>query len=261
MKYYYVVGNKASKSLSPIIFNHWFKKYKIKAKYKYLQLNNNNFDKKILEKLKDKKTGGLNITIPFKQKIIKHLDILDSHSKKINAVNCVSKTNKIKGSNTDWEGYYRSLPKFKNPKKTKVVLIGYGGASLAIHYVLKKNGFRNIYILNRSKKRINFEKNIKYTLSLSKLKKHLPDADLIINTTPLNPIKHNDIKLVRKKTIISDIVYYPKETKFLKTFPKNKKVYGISMLLYQAVSCFNLWFSFKPSINKNLIKILDKKLT
>ena len=90
MKKLYVVGNKASKSLSPTIFNYWFKKYKIDAQYNYLQLNKKNFDKKITNTLKDKDVKGLNITIPFKKNIIKHTETLDVHSKRINAVSCMT---------------------------------------------------------------------------------------------------------------------------------------------------------------------------
>ena len=154
MNNYYVVGNKASRSLSPTIFNYWFKKYKIKAKYKFLELDENSFDKRILEKIKEKNTKGLNITIPFKKKIIKHLNNLDKHSKEINAVNCVSIGGRTKGINTDWIGYYNTLPKNKNLRKKKVLLIGYGGAALAIHYVLMIKGFKNITIVNRSKKKL-----------------------------------------------------------------------------------------------------------
>ena len=70
---------------------------------------------------------GLNITIPFKQKIIKHLDELDKHSKKINAVNCVVIKKKIKGINTDWIGYYKTIPK-KNIYKL-------GGIPLLVHVI------------------------------------------------------------------------------------------------------------------------------
>ena len=117
MKKFYVIGSKASNSLSPIIFNYWFNKYKIKATYKYLQLNNNNFDLKIKETLKDKDLVGLNITIPFKQKIIKHIDSLNKHSRQINAVNCLTVRSKIIGTNTDWMGYFKTLPKNESLKK------------------------------------------------------------------------------------------------------------------------------------------------
>ena len=96
MKKFYVVGNKSSKSLSPTIFNYWFKKYNINAKYGFIELNIKNFDKKIKEILDNKDIGGLNITIPFKQTIIKHIDNLDQHAKKINAVNCVTVNEKKK---------------------------------------------------------------------------------------------------------------------------------------------------------------------
>ena len=260
MKKFYVVGDKVSKSLSPFIFNYWFKKYKINGSYGYLEINNKNFNKKIKETLKNKNVYGLNITIPFKQKIIRHLDGLEINAKKINAVNCVSKTHKTKGFNTDWEGYFKTLPKIKNLKKKKIILIGYGGAALAIHYMLKTKGFKNIIIFNRTKKTLYFEKKKSHTLSTNKLSNYIMGAELIINTTPTNPINTKLKKLVSKDTLLSDIVYTPKETGFLKSFPNNKKIYGISMLLEQAILSFNLWFGFKPTLDTGLMKAISKKI-
>ncbi len=260
MKSFYVIGNKSSKSLSPLIFNYWFKKYKIKARYGHIQLSTKNFDKKINQILKEKNTYGLNITIPFKEKIINYIDSLDKHSKEITAVNCLTLGKKSRGENTDWIGYYKTLPRKKNINKMNILIIGYGGAAMAIHYVFVLRGFKNITIINRSKKILKFENSKKYTVSFTKIKKHLPQADIIINTTPLNPIDKKMVKLIRKKTIVSDIVYYPKETKFLKLFPDNPKIYGISMLIQQAVPCFKRWFGFSPVVDKKLLNILDKKL-
>ena len=260
MNKYFVVGSQTSKSLSPIIFNYWFKKYSIKANYGFLELNNKNFDKKLVEIFKNKSVKGLNITIPFKQKIIKHIDVLDTHSQKINAVNCVQINKRIKGVNTDWAGYYKTLPKKRSLKKNKVLLIGYGGAALAIHYVLKTKGFKDISVINRTKKKLMFENKTKYTIGINRLDKYLGCADLIINTTPTNPIKNKDKKRVNTKSILSDIVYSPKETEFLKNFPNNKKIYGITMLVEQARLCFKLWFGFMPSPDLKLIAMLDKKI-
>ena len=95
---------------------------------------------------------------------------------------------------------------------------------------------------------------------MERLGDHLHNSHLIINTVPINPIKPEWKILVNKSALISDIVYKPKETKFLKAFPDNKKIYGISMLLQQAVPCFKKWFGFIPTIDKKLIQILDKKL-
>ena len=163
MKKLYVVGNKVSKSLSPIIFNYWFKKYNIKASYGYLELTEKNFHRKIREVLGKKDTLGLNVTIPFKNKIIKHLGKIDAHAKKIGAVNCVTNKKTINGTNTDWTGYYKTLPNIKKTKNKKVVILGYGGASHAIHYVLKKMGFTDILIFNRSKKKIKYSNKTEYT--------------------------------------------------------------------------------------------------
>ena len=259
MKKFYVVGNKASKSLSPTIFNHWFKKYNINAKYDFLELSPDTFDEKIKAVKKEKDVFGINITIPFKQKIIKHTKILDRDAKKIKAVNCLTLKPINKGSNTDWIGYLNTLPKDKNLKKENIIIIGYGGAALAIHYLFKKKGCKKINIFNRTKRKIRYETKTKYTINLNKIKKYLPSATLIVNTTPLNPLNKEEIELIEKKTTISDIVYSPKQTNFLKKFPKNEKIFGISMLIEQAVISFELWFGFKPKVDLKLMKLLDKK--
>ena len=260
MKKFYVIGNKTSKSLSPPIFNYWFKKYKIKAKYDYVELNNNTFDKKIKEILKDDALCGMNVTIPFKKEIMKYIHVFDKHSKKINAVNCVSiKKNKIKGINTDWKGYFKSLPNRKNFKRHKTIIIGYGGAALAIHYVLQSKGFQNITVFNRSRKKLRFTNRAKFTKNISLLEQHLISAKFIINTVPRNLIKKDSTKLISETALLSDIVYKPKETNFLKLFPKNKKVYGIQMLLEQARLSFDFWFGYMPEVDKKLLEILEKK--
>ena len=260
MKKFYVVGTNTSKSLSPVIFNYWFKKYQIKAKYSYLELSNRSFDKKIKDSIENKNIHGLNITIPFKQKIMKHVNVFDTHSKKINAVNCVSIKSTVFGANTDWEGYYKTLPKIKNIKKKEVLIIGYGGAALAIHYVLLKKGFKKIHIVNRTKKKISFVKKTEYTKPTNTIGKYLKTASIIINTTPTNPIDQKNKKLINKNVLLSDIVYYPKETPFLKSFPYNKKIYGIEMLLEQAALCFKLWFGFIPKADPELKRILNNKI-
>ncbi len=260
MKRYYVIGDKVSKSLSPTIFNYWFNKYNIRAKYGFIEIKQSQFDNKISEVLKKNKVSGLNVTIPYKEQIIKHINILDKHSKTINAVNCVTINSKIKGTNTDWEGYFKTLPRRKNIRNKKIVLIGYGGAALAIHYVLKHKGFKNIVVFNRSRKQLKFENKKKYTLDMKKINSHIRDAYLIINSNPKNPLNRKTSKLVSKKTILSDIVYKPKHTAFLKSFPCNEKIYGIAMLIEQAALSFKTWYGFKPNIDLSLVNILERKI-
>ena len=139
-------------------------------------------------------------------------------------------------------------------------MIGYGGAALAIHYVLQLRGFQDVLIFNRSRKKLRFTKGVKYTKNINLLEEHLSSAKFIINTIPINLLKKNSAKLINNTTLLSDIVYKPKETKFLKLFPKNKKVYGIQMLLEQARLSFDLWFGFVPEIDKKLLEALEKKI-
>ena len=102
----YVIGTKVDKSLSPLIFNHWFKKYKINATYKFKVIKEKNFNREIKKVLKEKNLCGLNITIPYKEKILKKMHGLDAPAKTIKAVNCVTiKNKKYYGSNTDWSGF------------------------------------------------------------------------------------------------------------------------------------------------------------
>ena len=259
MKYFFVIGNKTSKSLSPTIFNYWFKKYNIKAKYSFVEVEKKNLNKTILKKIYDKKTTGFNVTIPFKKEIIKHLDTINSHSKKIGAVNCVTVGRKTKGTNTDWVGYLNSIKELKINKNKNILILGYGGAAQAILYGFFLKGFESVAVFNRSKKLIMLGKTRRYTKKYSLIDNYLSGADLIINTTPTNPLNKKQTKLVGIKTVVSDIVYKPKNTPFLNNFKKNKKIYGVSMLIEQASPCFFKWFGFKPKVDKGLLKILNNK--
>ena len=260
MKEFFVIGNQASKSLSPLIFNHWFKKYKIKAKYSYVEVSQAKFDETLIKKVQEKNTRGFNVTIPYKKKIFKHLNTKSLHAKKIGAVNCVTIGKKIKGTNTDWLGYLGSIKGFKINKNKKILILGYGGAAQAIFYGFSTKGYKNILVFNRSKKAIKIKGIKKFTKKYSLIEKHLKDCYLIINTTPTNPLNKKQEKKISKKTILSDIVYSPKETAFLKNFNENKKIYGISMLIEQAALCFYQWFGFVPKLDKKLIKKIHSKI-
>jgi len=269
----YVVGTKVDKSLSPLIFNYWFKKYKIKARYEFKVIKENNFNKEIKEILKEKNLCGINITIPFKEKIIKKMDKLDKASKAIKAVNCVTiKNNKYSGSNTDWLGFKETLASTLIEKKIniedhkKVVLIGYGGAAKAVLYSLSLMGpiwKKNTLVFNRSKKKINSPfVSQKTTISLNKIQNHLSESFLIINTTPRNILQDLKIKKINTRVVVCDIVYKPKQTKFLKHFTKPiAKVYGINMLINQAKPCFLKWFGVRPSLDKTLMNKLLKEIS
>tara|TARA_B110000438_G_scaffold296100_1_gene340246 strand:+ start:231 stop:1025 length:795 start_codon:yes stop_codon:yes gene_type:complete len=264
MKNFYVIGNNTSKSLSPLIFNYWFKKNKINAKYLFKQIQTRNFEKEIKIILAQKNTFGINITIPFKEKIIPFLFSSDKHSKKIGAVNCITKSNKgWVGKNTDWIGFGKSLKQNNNKiNKKKALIIGYGGASKAIIYFLIKENYKKVMVFNRSKKNTDYlKKETSLQIKdLNDLAKNIKNADIIINTTPINVFNTSLKTRIQKKTTGYDVVYKPKETDFLKNFNEDKRAHGIYMLLYQAAPCFKEWFGFTPKIDKELIDIIEKKI-
>ena len=154
MKQFFVIGDKASKSLSPVIFNYWFKKYKVSAHYSFVEVTKENFNKTLTKKLKEKNIKGFNVTIPFKKNILKHVDSKTIHAQKIGAVNCVTVGKKIKATNTDWIGYLNSIKNEKIKKNKNILILGYGGAAQAIYYGLGLKGYKNINVFNRSKKAI-----------------------------------------------------------------------------------------------------------
>ena len=260
MKEFFVIGNQASNSLSPLIFNHWFKKYKIKAKYSYVEVDDIEFDNIVSKKLKNKNTRGFNVTIPYKKRIFKHLKSKNVHAKQIGAVNCVAVGKKTKGINTDWIGYLGSIKNTNIKKSGKILILGFGGAAQAIFYGFSKKGYKNILVFNRSKKAIKTRGRNRFTKKYSLIDRHLKEADLIVNTTPTNPLNRKQTKLIKSSTIISDIVYKPKETAFLKNFKENKKIYGIFMLIEQAIPCFHYWFGFSPDIDNVLIKKINSEI-
>lgn len=257
-----VVGSHVSESLSPIIFNYWFKKYKINASYSFKEIKPQNFEEEIKYIFADESLAGFNITIPFKELIINKVDSLNKHSFKIGAVNCVSKVkNKWVGKNTDWSGFYKSIEGAvkKNNLQTAIVL-GYGGASKGVLYALENLNFKTINIYNRTQNKIRHLVGKKgyIVLDESDLEKKLYTSDIIINTTPTNIINNmlTDTKPIDAPAC--DIVYRPKETEFLSCFTKNKRIYGISMLINQAAPCFEEWFGVKPVADEGLFRVLDR---
>jgi len=182
------------------------------------------------------------------------------HATQIGAVNCVLVGTNTKGINTDWIGYMGSIKNTKIKKSGKILILGFGGAAQAIFYGFSKKKYKNIIVFNRSRKAIKTSGANRFTKKYSLIDKHLKEADLIINTTPTNPLNRKQTKLIKTSTIISDIVYKPKETAFLKNFKENKKIYGISMLIEQAIPCFHYWFGFSPDVDSELLNKINSKI-
>ena len=235
-KNYGLIGTKLKHSFSKDYFERKFKSLNYKNhSYKNFEINNLNSLRELISK---NNISGLNVTIPFKEQILNYIDDLDDSAEKIGSINTIKvNKNKITGFNTDADGFEKSFkPLIEN--RNSAIILGNGGASKAIQYVLTKNKI-NFKVISRSGK-------IKYE-NLSNL--DIINNLILINTTPLGmyPNVHSFPKipynLLSEKHLVYDLVYNPKETVFLKKARKQKcKVSnGYQMLLNQADLSWKIW--------------------
>lgn len=254
-KLYCLIGNPISKSLSPYIHNNNFKYNDINAVY--LSFNVENLSDSIVG-IKTLGIKGFNVTIPYKEDIIRYLDEIDPLAEKIGAVNTVKNIDgKLIGFNTDGTGF---LEIFKNKninlKDKNILILGAGGAARAISFALASENVKSIAITNRNKDRAiglieEIKKNYKNLNAYCIEKKYVKDIyDIVINTTPIGmypnidktPIDTSDFS---KNTIIYDIIYKPKETLFLRGAKEEGKmtINGLDMLINQAILSEKIWIS------------------
>ena len=131
-----------------------------------------------------------------------------------------------------------------------------------ILYALLKLEYKRIHVFNRTLNKISNLKSSKIEIhAISEIKNYIKSSNLIVNTTPINILKNYDIpKILPSNVVVSDIVYKPLETSFLRFFKNPKyKVYGISMLINQAIPCFKKWFGIMPTVDEQLLEIIKKE--
>ena len=273
MKKYSIIGEPVTHSLSPKLHNYWFKKYKIDAEYSLLPIAEDEI-KNVIDKIRSEEIGGINVTLPYKKKVIPFLDKLVNDAKDTNSVNTIYKNdkNEIIGDNTDvfgfQSGYLKELEQasFKN---RKVLVIGAGGVSPSIILALEKSKIKEISLINRTlEKSILLQKQFSkiQIIEWVKLESIFENYDIIINATSLG-LKNNkqfDIKFKKFKSsmIYIDTVYNPLETVMIKNL-KNYNIRsfnGLDMFLYQGQKSFYLWNKLSPEIGKDLVETLKKEI-
>ena len=263
MKKYLVIGNPINHSLSPKLHNYWLKKNKINAIYERLNLNENDI-KEILKDLKNNKIQGLNVTVPFKKNIIPYLDSLSSLAEQTQSVNTIYKLNdKIIGHNTDVGGFELAIRKINYNIKEKIIFIlGAGGVAPSIILALKKMNVGKIILSNRTKQNALYLKDMNPDLEILN-RGEVPEFDMIINATSLGLKNNDEIKLdfnkIGNNKFFFDVIYNPKETKFLSEAKKmgNQTENGKMMFIYQAHQAFGIWHKILPIIDDDIIKMLD----
>ena len=152
-----IIGNPIKHSLSPVLHNYWFKKYAIDAEYSIIEATDNELQE-IIKKIKKGNYSGLNVTLPFKQKIINYIDKIINDAELTGSVNTVLLDNDktIIGENTDVFGLQAAyLKEIENNPKIKALVIGAGGVSFS-YFIYSKIRYKRYFQLIEQMKKLFF---------------------------------------------------------------------------------------------------------
>ncbi len=249
MKTYGLIGYRLGYSFSKGFFTGKFEDEGLKE-HEYVNFELDTIDEfpSIFEK--NSQIAGLNCTIPYKQQIMAYMDEIDEEATKVGAINTVKimrsdRGVKLKGFNTDVYGFENSLKPMLNEKHKKALILGTGGASKAIKYILEK---LDIDYVSASIEEKLFEKEIRYEQIDEAL---LKESLIVINATPLGTFPKVDTcpdipyDCLTDHHVLFDLVYNPEETLFMKkgktqgASVKN----GLEMLHLQAIKAWEIWNS------------------
>ena len=271
MKEIGIIGNPLGHTLSPKIHESAFKELNLNITFKIWDTKKEDLENRIFS-LRDKNILGSCVTLPYKQNVIKFLDDIDETAEEMNAVNwIVNNHGKLKGYNTDWKGFSKSIFYHNKEIKNKNCLVlGAGGSSKAICLSIIRENAKSLYIYNRTYEKaeslINsftkYKKNIEI-IDEEKLnsKSFIDKFDLIVNTTSLgmqggpNPKKSPiNTDIINKNALCYDLVYSPTITPFLEGAIKNsiEQIGGLTMLVFQAAIGFELVTNEKAPLKKML---------
>ncbi|MAQ31497.1 MAG: shikimate dehydrogenase [Flavobacteriales bacterium] len=244
-----LIGEHISHSLSKRYFDTKFQNENIKN-FQYDLYDIDNL-KQINELIIQNKIIGLNVTMPYKKKIIQELDELDKIALETQSVNTIfinPDTGLKKGFNTDFFGFEYLLFKLHLKENVKGLILGSGGVSSTISYVLKKHGIKHKIVSRKPKH------NMLHYQDLDKL---INKFQLIINTTPLGQYPNTKLapilpyKLITNKHIAIDLIYNPEKTIFLQKMETKgaKTINGLPMLIAQADQAWYIWIKMIEKYN------------
>ena len=226
-----LIGHPVSHSFSAQYLNSRFQNEDIDAYYELIDLPDID---EFIALARSGKYQGFNVTIPHKRTIIPYLDSLSLEAAAVGAVNVIQiKDNKLIGHNTDIIGFRNTFEPMLKPNHSHAVILGTGGASQAVQYVLNK---LNIPFRLVTHKELD-------TNTITKL------APIIINPTPLgmhphtNTMPNIDYSQITPNHLIYDLVYNPTETRFLQLAKQQGATTqnGLAMLYAQADAALKIW--------------------
>jgi len=241
-------------SPSPLIHNAGYQALGINYLYVPFRVSD---IKQAIEGIRGLGIRGASITIPHKTSAIKYIDKIDPPAEEIGAINTiVNDDGVLTGYNTDGDGALKALEEVTTLKGKKAVLIGSGGAALAIAAGLMKKGVK-LVVLNRTgdkARKLAQRVNASGSGGLDKLAE-IASADILINATPVGMPPETDRSVIPKDLLhdrltVFDIISNPKETRLLIEARERgcAVVYGYKMLLYQAVKQFELFTGLKAPL-------------
>jgi len=239
-----LIGSSVSHSFSKSYFDEKFFREGLRDyHYDLYPLGSVDELKKLLEE--NPELYGLNVTIPYKEQVLKFLSDIDPTAKNIGAVNVIKIQNgKLKGFNTDSDAFYETLEKwFPKIKDAKALVLGTGGSSKAVQQALKKLDIPfSMVSREKAKGQHTYE-------SLEKNGAPITEAQLIINTTPLgmspntNACPPIDYELITSQHYVYDLIYNPARTLFIQKAEMHGATVknGLEMLQIQAEKAWAIW--------------------
>ena len=265
-----IIGKPIKHSLSPVLHQYWFDKYGIDASYTIIEADDSDL-KKIIDKIRNHELNGLNVTLPFKQKIINQTDKIINDAELTGSVNTILLDNeKVIGENTDVFGLQAAyLKEIDNSANKNTLVIGAGGVSPSIILSLQKSGVKKISVTNRTNEKCIFLKkkfNYLNILPWNSLEDEIKNFDIIINATSLGLKEGDDFNFkfsnTKNNLIYIDTIYNPLETKTYRYLKEEgRKVFnGLDMFIYQGQKSFYLWNKINPEIDNKMIELLNSKL-
>ena len=244
MDKYGLIGFPLGHSFSINYFNQKFADEGINAKYMNFEIPSIEALAEVLDSNPELK--GLNVTIPYKQKVMEFLDQISPEARAIGAVNVIKVTHEgkkiiLKGFNSDVIGFTQSIEPMLEPYHKKALILGTGGASKAIDYGLKALGLETVFV-----SRYRRPETICYDDITPEVVK---EYNVIVNCTPLGMFPKTEecpqlpYEAMDEKNILYDLIYNPDETMFMKKgarYGANVKN-GLEMLLLQAFASWEVW--------------------
>jgi len=270
-----IIGNPVESSLSPVMHNAAFKELNLDFVYVAFTVRKDEL-KTAIAGARSLQVHGLNVTMPHKTAIMKHLDEIDPTARFIGAINTVLNVDgKLVGYITDGVGATKALKEDSvSLEGKKLLLFGAGGAAKAIAFHAAQE-VEELKILNRTSQKANglaealhkkFDKKVSgNTLSSETIKKELEDTDILVNATSVGMHPNVNQSLVdstwlRPDLCVMDIIYNPLETKLAKDAKSigAKVISGIEMLVYQGAASFEIWTNHTAPVKVMKEAILNK---